>query len=119
MVENRVGFEQMKFILKCYWKYDNIVNVQRWFRIQLKTDPVTRFIIEWIKDKFEAGEAFHNVHEQRRMRTSMNVIMEKRIYETKSKFKFTSLVNFDNHCNLKPFRLYKVTYQGTIWFNWR
>ena len=84
MVETRLSFEQRKFILKCYWKYENAVEVQRRSRRKVQTDPPIRLTIRRIRDKFEADGNVQNVHKQRsgRPRTSTNAAMEERVLET-------------------------------------
>ena len=62
MAETRLSFEQRKFILKCYWKYENAVGVQRRFRRQFQTDPPSRLTIRRIRDKFEADGTVQNVN---------------------------------------------------------
>ena len=62
MAEGRLSFEKRKFILKCYWKYENTVEVQRQFRMEFGTDPPMRLTITRIRDKFEADGTVHDVH---------------------------------------------------------
>ncbi|CAM1299642.1 Uncharacterised protein r2_g956 [Pycnogonum litorale] len=80
----RLNFEERKFILKCYWKYENAVEVQRQFRTEFQREPPTRVTISRIKDKFEADGTVQNVHKQRsgRPRISSNSSQEERVLES-------------------------------------
>lgn len=84
IMEARLSFEQRKFILKCYWKCENAVEVQRQFRREFRRDPPTRLTITRIRDKFEADGTVQNVHEKRsgRPRTSTSPTKEERVLET-------------------------------------
>lgn len=84
MAEGRLSVEQRKFILKCYWKYENAVEVQRQFRREYQDDPPTRLTIRRIRDKFEADGTVLNVHRERsgRPRTSTNAAMEERVLDS-------------------------------------
>ena len=72
----RLDFEEMKIILKCYWKYENAVEVQRQFRREFNKEPPTRVTITRIRDKFEADGTVQDVHKKRsgRPRTSTTVV---------------------------------------------
>lgn len=37
----KLSFEERKWLLKCYWKVGNVVEVQRW-RVEFGTPPQTR-----------------------------------------------------------------------------
>ncbi|XP_036359276.1 uncharacterized protein LOC118763655 [Octopus sinensis] len=58
----RLDFEERKFILKCYWKYENAVEVQRQFRREFNKEPPTRVTITRIRDKFEADGIVQDAH---------------------------------------------------------
>ncbi|XP_076305614.1 uncharacterized protein LOC143222676 [Tachypleus tridentatus] len=62
MEEARLSFEKRKFILKCYWKCENVAEVQRRFRRELQTDPPTRLTITCIRDTFETNGTVQDVH---------------------------------------------------------
>ena len=51
---DRLEFEERKFILKCFWKYENEIELQRKFKREFNKEPPTRVIITRIRDKFEA-----------------------------------------------------------------
>jgi len=46
-------FEQRKRSLKCYWKTENVTEVQRRWRNELGTPKPTRVTVTKIRDKFE------------------------------------------------------------------
>ena len=52
-MEPRLSFEQQKAILKWYWRTGNVVEVQRQWRRDYRTEPPTRLTIARIRDKFE------------------------------------------------------------------
>jgi hypothetical protein len=47
-------FEQCKWIIKCYWKMENVTKVQRHWRNKFGTPPPTRDMVTKICDKSEA-----------------------------------------------------------------
>ena len=47
------SFDERKRLLKCYWKVENVVEVQRRWRDEFGTPPPTRVTITRIRDKFE------------------------------------------------------------------
>ena len=53
MAEIRLIFEQRKFILKCYWKTENISEIQRQFRMEFQRDALTWLTISRMRDQFE------------------------------------------------------------------
>ena len=62
MAEGRLSFEKRKFVLKCYWKCENTVEVQRQFRMEFGTDPPTWLTKTRIRDKFEADGTVPDMH---------------------------------------------------------
>ena len=52
-MEPRLSFQQRKAILKCYWRTENVVEVQRQWTHEYRTEPPTRLTIARIRDKFE------------------------------------------------------------------
>ena len=60
MANAQLTFEEKKFILKCYWKHENIMEVQRQFNRQFQKTPPTRRTIARIKEKFEVHGTLHN-----------------------------------------------------------
>jgi hypothetical protein len=61
----RLSIEQRKDVLKWYWKYENIKEVQWQWQNEFGTQPPTRRTIARIRDKFEADGTLHDVHKQR------------------------------------------------------
>jgi hypothetical protein len=61
MAEVQLSFEERKFVLKCYWKYENVTEVQRQFKEIHQRDAV----IACIREKFETTETVQDVHKQR------------------------------------------------------
>ncbi|PNF24528.1 hypothetical protein B7P43_G06320 [Cryptotermes secundus] len=61
----RLFFEQRKAVLKWYWKYENIKEVQRQWQNEFGTQLPTHQTIAHIRDKFEADGTVHDVHKQR------------------------------------------------------
>ena len=106
MAEVRLGFEERKFIIKCYWKHENIMEVQRQFRRHFHKDPPTKTrrvpedgvvrereretiarmssTIARIRDKFETDGTVHDVHKERsgRPRSSTTPAKENQLLET-------------------------------------
>lgn len=60
-MSSRLSFEQRKFILKCYWRYGNAVEIQNWYWKEFHSDPPTWFTISQIRDMFEADGTVHDV----------------------------------------------------------
>ena len=53
MARARLNFEETKFVLKCYWKTENISEVQRRVTTAFQRDAQTRLTITRLRDKFE------------------------------------------------------------------
>ena len=51
---DRFEFEERKFVLNCYWKSENAVEVKRQFKKEFNKEPPRRVTITRIRDKFEA-----------------------------------------------------------------
>ena len=87
MAEVRLTFEERKFIIKCYWKHENITEVQRQFERQFQKTPPTRRTIAHIRDKFEADGTVQDINKQcsGRPRTSTNPNGEDQLLETLSR----------------------------------
>jgi hypothetical protein len=72
MVAEWLPLKQCKIILKCYWKFENVCEVQgQWWR-EFATEPPTQQL--HIHDRFEADGTVHDVHKPRSGRpcTAMN-----------------------------------------------
>ena len=65
MMAARLSFEERRFILKCYWKYENTVEVQRQFSREFQEEPPRRVSISGMSNKIEADGTVQNVHEKR------------------------------------------------------
>jgi hypothetical protein len=60
----KLSFKQHELILKWYWKYENVCEVQQWWR-EFVTEPPTQLTTSHIRDKSEANGTVHDVHKQR------------------------------------------------------
>ena len=49
----KLSFDERVWLLKCYWKVENVVEVQRRWRVDFGTPPLMRVTITRIRDKFE------------------------------------------------------------------
>ena len=86
MAGNQLSLEERKFGLKCYWKTENAIEVQRQFRREFARPPPTRRTIARIKEKFEADGTVQNVNKKRfgRPRTSTSPGKEEQVQKTLS-----------------------------------
>ena len=57
----KLSFDERKWLLKSYWKVENVVEVQRHWRVEFGTPPKTRVIITRIRDKFEVDGTVQDV----------------------------------------------------------
>ena len=57
----KLSFDEQKWLLKCYWKVENVVEVQRRWRVGLGILPPTRITITRIRDKFEVDGTVQDV----------------------------------------------------------
>jgi hypothetical protein len=64
MAEVRLSFEERKIVLKCYWKYKNLTEVQREFTREFQRNPPMRHTIACIRNKFKATGTVQDVHKQ-------------------------------------------------------
>ena len=55
-----ITFDERKWLLKCYWKLENVYEVQRRWRVQFGT-PLTRVTVTRIREKFEFDETVQDV----------------------------------------------------------
>jgi hypothetical protein len=65
MAAERLSFEQRKIILKRYWKFENVCEVQRQWRREFAAEPPTRLKIARVRNKFEADGTAHDVHKEK------------------------------------------------------
>jgi hypothetical protein len=65
MVMELLSFKKHKIILKWYWKFENVYEVQKEWQIEFALEPPTRLTIAHIHDKFEADGTVHDGHKQR------------------------------------------------------
>ena len=49
----KLSFDECRWLLKCYWKVKNVVEVQQHWRVEVGIPPPTRVTITIIRDKFE------------------------------------------------------------------
>ena len=56
----KLSFDERKWLLKCYWKVENVVVLQRRWRVEFGTPP-PRVTITRIRDKFEVDEPVQDV----------------------------------------------------------
>ena len=56
----KLSFDKRKWLLKCYWKVEN-VEVQRRWRVEIGTPPPTRVTITRIRNKFEVDGTVQDV----------------------------------------------------------
>lgn len=65
MADVRLSFEERKCVLKWFWKFENVTEVQRQWRREFGTTPPTRVTISRIRDKFEEDGTVQDVHKGR------------------------------------------------------
>ena len=65
MAGARLSFEERKAVLKWYFKFENISEVQRQWRNEFGTQPPTRLTVARIRDKFEIDVTAGDVHKER------------------------------------------------------
>ena len=57
----KLSFDERKWLLNCYWKVENVVEVQRYWRVEFGTPPPTRVTMTRILDKFEVDGIVQDV----------------------------------------------------------
>ena len=65
MAGARLSSEEPKAVLKWYFKFENISEIQRQWRNEFGTQPPTRLTIARIRDKFEIEGTAGDVHKER------------------------------------------------------
>ena len=60
-----MSFEERKAVLKWYFKFENISEVQRQWRNEFGTQPPIRLTTVHIQDKFEINGTVGDVHKER------------------------------------------------------
>ena len=63
-----MSFEERKAVLKWYFKFENISEVQQQWRNEFGTQSQTRLTIARIRDKFEIDGTVGDVHKERSWR---------------------------------------------------
>ena len=61
----KFSFDERKWLLKCHWKVENVVEVQRLWRAEFGTLPPTRVTITRIRVTFEVDGMVKDVLEGR------------------------------------------------------
>lgn len=64
-MSSKLRFKQRKFVLNCYWKNENVLEVQRSYRREFYSGPTTRLTISRIRDNLEDHRIVHGVHKNR------------------------------------------------------
>ena len=49
----KLSFDEYKWLLKCYWKVENVVQVKRRWMVEFGTPPQKRVTLTRIRDNFE------------------------------------------------------------------
>ena len=57
----KLSFDERKWLLKCYWKVENVVEVKRRWRVEFDTQSPARVTITRIRDKFEVDGMVQDV----------------------------------------------------------
>ena len=60
----KLSFDELKWLLKCYWKVENVVEVQRRWRVECGAPQPTRVTITRIRDKIEVDGTVQNFVER-------------------------------------------------------
>lgn len=83
MAATRLSIEQKKFILKTFWTFENVAEMQRQIRREFQSDLPTQFIIAKIRNMFKALRTVQNVHKQYsgRLWSSINHTTEERLVD--------------------------------------
>ena len=76
MARARLSFEERKAVLKWYFKFENISEVQRQWRNEFGTQSPTPLTIARTRDKFEIDGTVGDVHKERsgRLRTATTLV---------------------------------------------
>ena len=57
----KLSFDGRKWLLKCYWKLEDVFEVKQRWRVEFGTPPPTRITITRIRDKFEVDGTVQDV----------------------------------------------------------
>ena len=60
-MEVKLSFNERKWLLKCYWKVENVFGVHRRWSVEFGTPPPTRVTIARIRVKFEVDGTVQDV----------------------------------------------------------
>ena len=75
MAGARLSFEERKAVLKWYFKFENISEVQRQWWNEFGTQPPTHLTIVRVRDKFEINGTVGDVHKERSGRPRTRTIL--------------------------------------------
>ena len=57
----KLSFDERKWLLRCYWKVENVVEAQQRWSVEFGTPPPTRITITRIREKFEVEGTVQDV----------------------------------------------------------
>ena len=77
----KLSFDERNWLLKCYWKVDN-VRVQRLWRVEFGTPPPARVTITRIRDEFEVDGTVQAVLKGRCGRRREVPLIRKRLMQS-------------------------------------
>ena len=71
-----LSFYERKLLLKCYWKVEDVVEVQRRWNVEFGTPPPSRVTITRIREKFQVDGTVQDVLKGRCGRNRISLITE-------------------------------------------
>ena len=60
-MEVKLSFDERKWLMKCYWKVENVVEVIVRWTVEFDTPPPRRVTITRIREKFQVGVPVQDV----------------------------------------------------------
>ena len=75
-MEVKLSFDERKRLLKCYWKVENVVEIQRHWRVEFGKPPPTKVTMTRIRDKFEVDGMMQDVLKGRCRRKRSSTVNE-------------------------------------------